>query len=53
MSLARLYPDPAKREEARSLVVRIYDGFNEALDTPDLREAKALVIKRSRSGQAG
>jgi predicted ATPase len=43
MSLARLYQQQSKRDEARLLVSRVYDGFTEAFDTLDLLEAKALL----------
>jgi predicted ATPase len=42
-SLARLWRDQGKRTEARDLLAPIYDGFTEGFDTPDLKEAKALL----------
>jgi predicted ATPase len=43
MSLARLYQQLGKREEARALLLQIYDRFHEGFETADLREAKALL----------
>jgi predicted ATPase/DNA-binding winged helix-turn-helix (wHTH) protein len=43
MSMARLYQNQGKREDARALVTRIYDRFTEGFDTTDLRAAKALL----------
>jgi predicted ATPase len=42
-SLARLWRDQAKRTEARNLLAPIYGWFTEGFDTPDLKEAKALL----------
>jgi DNA-binding winged helix-turn-helix (wHTH) protein/tetratricopeptide (TPR) repeat protein len=47
MSLARLFKDQGKQEEARVLLTRIYDSFTEGFDTVDLREAKALLDELS------
>ena len=47
MSLARLYQNQNKREEARALLTQIYDSFTEGLETTDLREAKALLEELS------
>jgi len=35
----------ARAETARDLLAGIYGGFTEGFDTPDLREAKALLDK--------
>ena len=43
MSLARLYQNQGRQEEARRLLAQVYDGFTEGFDTMDLREAKALL----------
>jgi len=43
ISLARLWRDQGKRREARDLLASIYGWFTEGLDTPVLREAKALL----------
>jgi predicted ATPase len=42
-SLARLWRDQGKRTEARGLLAPIYGWFTEGFDTPDLKEAKALL----------
>jgi len=43
MSMARLWRDQGKREEARELLAPIYGWFTEGFDTLDLKEAKALL----------
>jgi class 3 adenylate cyclase/predicted ATPase len=43
VSLARLLKDQGRRDEARDLLVPICDWFSEGFDTPDLKEAKALL----------
>ena len=43
MSLARLYRDEGKREQARAMLEEIYGWFTEGFDTADLQEAKALL----------
>ena len=43
MSVARLWRDQGKRNEARDLLVPIYGWFTEGFDTRDLKEAKALL----------
>jgi predicted ATPase len=47
-SLARLWRDEGRRDEARSLLAPVYEWFTEGLDTPDLQEAKALLDQRSK-----
>jgi predicted ATPase len=42
-SLARLRRDQGRRAEARELLAPIYNWFTEGFDTPDLKEAKALL----------
>jgi predicted ATPase len=42
-SLARLRRDQGKRPEARDLLAPVYDWFTEGFDTPDLKDAKALL----------
>jgi class 3 adenylate cyclase/predicted ATPase len=42
-SLARLWRDQGKRTEARDLLAPVYSWFTEGFDTPDLKEAKALL----------
>jgi predicted ATPase len=43
MSLARLWRDQGKRDEARDLLAPIYGWFTEGFDTLDLKQAKALL----------
>jgi class 3 adenylate cyclase/predicted ATPase len=43
VSLARLRRDQGRRAEARELLGPVYDWFTEGFDTPDLKEAKALL----------
>jgi predicted ATPase len=43
VSLARLWGDQGRRAEARDLLAPVYRWFTEGFDTPDLREAKALL----------
>jgi tetratricopeptide (TPR) repeat protein len=42
MSMARLWRDQGKRDEARDLLAPVYGWFTEGFDTRDLKEAKAL-----------
>jgi predicted ATPase len=42
-SLARLWRDRGKSAEARDLLAPVYGWFTEGFDTPDLKEAKALL----------
>ena len=43
VSLCRLWQKQGKGEEARQLLAAIYGWFTEGFDTPDLKEAKALL----------
>jgi predicted ATPase len=43
MSMARLWRDQGKRDEARALLAPVYGWFTEGFDTLDLKEAKALL----------
>jgi predicted ATPase len=43
MSMARLWRDQGKRNEARDLLAPVYNWFTEGFDTRDLKEAKALL----------
>jgi predicted ATPase len=40
---ARLWRDQGKRKEARDLLAPVYGWFTEGFDTPDLKEANALL----------
>jgi len=42
ISLARLWRDQGKPQQARELLAPIYGWFSEGFDTRDLKEAKAL-----------
>jgi predicted ATPase len=41
--LARLWHDRRRRDDARDLLAPVYGWFTEGFDTPDLKEAKALL----------
>ena len=41
MSLARLWRDQGKPQQARELLAPVYGWFTEGFDTLDLKEAKA------------
>jgi predicted ATPase len=43
MSMARLWRDQGKRDEAHNLLAPVYGWFTEGFDTRDLKEAKALL----------
>ena len=43
MSMARLWRDQGKRDEARELLAQVYGWFTEGFDTRDVKEAKALL----------
>jgi predicted ATPase len=42
-SMARLWRDQGKRDDARDLLAPVYGWFTEGFDTLDLKEAKALL----------
>jgi class 3 adenylate cyclase/predicted ATPase len=42
-SLARLWQQQGKRQEAHDLLAPVYGWFNEGFDTADLKDAKALL----------
>ena len=42
MSMARLWRDQGKSQQARELLAPVYSWFTEGFDTLDLKEAKAL-----------
>ncbi len=46
-SLAKLRTEEGQRDEARDLLAAVYDWFTEGFDTPDLRDAKALLDELS------
>jgi predicted ATPase len=42
-TMARLWRNQGKPHQARELLAPIYSWFTEGFDTPDLKEAKALL----------
>jgi predicted ATPase len=42
MSMARLWRDQGKRQQAHELLAPVYNWFTEGFDTIDLKDAKAL-----------
>jgi class 3 adenylate cyclase/predicted ATPase len=46
-SMARLWRDQGKHQQARELLAPVYDWFTEGFDAPDLKEAKALLEELS------
>ena len=42
-SLARLWREQGRQDEARELLAPLYGSFTEGFDAPDLKEAKALL----------
>jgi class 3 adenylate cyclase/tetratricopeptide (TPR) repeat protein len=47
LSLARLLMKQGRRDEARSMLTKIYDWFTEGFDTADLQDAKAMLDELS------
>ena len=43
MSMARLWRDQDKRDDARELLAPVYGWFTEGFDTLDLKDAKVLL----------
>ena len=43
MSMALLWRDQGKRDDARELLAPVYGWFTEGFDTLDLKEAQALL----------
>ena len=43
MSMARLWRDQGRRDEARELLAPVYSWFTEGFDTLDLKQARALL----------
>jgi predicted ATPase len=48
MSMARLWRDQGRQNEARELLAPIYGWFTEGFDTLDLKQAKALLDELAR-----
>jgi predicted ATPase len=51
-SLSRLWQRQGKREDARQMLVEVYNWFTEGADTADMQEAQALLeeLGETRSG---
>ena len=45
MSMARLWRDQGKVQQARELLAPVFGWFTEGFDTLDLKEAKGLLDK--------
>ena len=45
MSMARLWRDQGKPQQAHELLAPIYSWFTEVFHTPDLKEARALLLE--------
>jgi predicted ATPase len=45
MSMARLWRDQGKVQQARDLLAPVYGWFTEGFDTRDLKEAKGLLAE--------
>jgi predicted ATPase len=43
MSMARLWRDQGKPDEARDLLAPVYGWFTEGFDTGDLKQAKVML----------
>jgi hypothetical protein len=50
-SLARLWSDQQRNEDARNSLAPVYNWFTEGFGTPDLKEAKALLDELTSVGQ--
>ena len=53
MSLARLWRDQGKVQQARELLAPVYGWFTEGFDTRDLKEAKALLEELAAGNHQG
>jgi len=47
MSLAQLYQNQDRQQEAHDALAPVYESFTEGFDTTDLREARALIAELS------
>jgi predicted ATPase len=47
MSLARLWHQQGKKDEALQMLAEVYGWFTEGFDTADLQEARALLQELS------
>jgi predicted ATPase len=53
VSLARLWQQQGKKDEARQILAEIYNWFTEGFETKDLQEAKALLEELSECQVSG
>jgi len=53
VSLTRLMANQGRRDEGRAMLTDIYNWFTEGFDTPDLKEAKALLDELGRPESIG
>jgi predicted ATPase len=53
ISLARLWRDQGKAQQARELLAPVYGWFTEGFDTSDLKDAKALLDTLEREIEKG
>ena len=53
ISLSRLWQQQGKRDAAGHLLTEIYGWFTEGFETPDLREAQALLAELAWQGGHG
>ena len=51
MSLARLWQQQGRKDEARQMLAEIYSWFTEGFDTADLKDAQALLEELVRHRQ--
>lgn len=52
LTLSRLWQNQGRSAEAHRMLAEIYTWFIEGLDTPDLREARALLEESSKGARA-
>jgi hypothetical protein len=53
MSMARLWRDNGKRQQAHDLLALVYGGFTESFDALDLKEGKELLEQLKTSARSG
>ena len=46
-NLAQMWKDQERSEQARELLMPVYNWFTEGFDTPDLKDAKVLLEQLS------
>jgi hypothetical protein len=50
LSLAKLFSNQDRREEARSMLAEIHNWFSEGFETADLEDAKAMLKRKCGTG---